>query len=268
MTPTELYQAGRLREAIDAQVAEVKANPTDQARRAFLFELLAFAGDLDRATRQVDAAHYDQPDLVMASLGYRKLMESETARRRFFDDGVPPEILGEETATIKLRIEAAGLLRLGRPAEAAALIAQADEAMPPLQGKLNGKPFATFRDADDLLGGVLEVMAQGKYFWIGLEQVVALGMKAPRFPRDLLYFPARLDLASESGEVFLPALYPGSYRHEDDQIKLGRATDWVGPEGGPVLGVGAKMFLVDDEAVGLLEWRELLLDEPAIPAEG
>lgn len=105
-------------------------------------------------------------------------------------------------------------------------------------------------------------MAQGKYFWVGMEQVVALGMKAPRFPRDLLYFPARLDLAAESGEVFLPTLYPGSYKNADDQIKLGRATDWVTTEGGPTLGVGARMFLVDDDAVGLLEWREFLLDEP------
>jgi type VI secretion system protein ImpE len=90
-------------------------------------------------------------------------------------------------------------------------------------------------------------------------------MSAPRYPRDLLYFPARLDLATESGEVFLPALYPGSYRHADDQIRLGRVTDWVAVEGGPTLGVGARTFLVDDEALGLLEWREFLVDEPTTP---
>ena len=265
MTPTELYQGGRLGEAIDAQIAEVKAHPADQGRRVFLSELLAFAGELERATRQVDAIRQDDPDLAMATIDYRKLMDAEAARRRFFDEGVPPEILGESTPNIKLRIEAAGLLRLGRPAEAAALLEQANAEMPPLTGKLNGKPFAELRDADDLFGGVLEVMARGKYFWIGLEQVVGLGMKAPRFPRDLLYLPARLDLASESGEVFLPALYPGSYRQADDQVRLGRATDWVAAEGGPTLGVGARIFLVDDEAHGLLEWREFLLDEPAIP---
>ncbi len=50
MNATELYRAGKLQEAITAQVAEVKANPTDQGKRLFLFELLVFAGDLDRAS--------------------------------------------------------------------------------------------------------------------------------------------------------------------------------------------------------------------------
>jgi type VI secretion system protein ImpE len=263
VTPTELYKAGRLGEAIDAQIAEVKARPADQARRLFLFELLAFAGELERATRQVDAIRYDDPEMSTAVASYRSLIDSEAARRRFFAEGMPLEILGEATESIRLRIEAAGLIRLGRGAEAAALLERANESTPPVVGKLNGKPFAELRDADDLFGGVLEVMARGKYFWIGLEQVVALGMLAPRHPRDLLYVPARLDLASESGEVFLPALYPGSYKHPDDQVRLGRATDWASTEGGTTLGVGARLFAVDDDAVGLLEWREYLGQGPS-----
>ncbi len=262
MTPTEYYQAGRLREAIDAQVAEVKAKPTDQARRLFLFELLAFSGELDRATRQIDAVRYDEPDLALAGLAYRKLIDSETARRRCFEGGEPPEILGEMTESIRLRLAALAEIRSGRPSEALTLLNQAAEVTPEAKGTLNGRPFTTLRDADDLFGGVLEVMAQGKYFWVGLEQVVAMAMKPPRFPRDLLYIPARLDLESESGEVFLPALYPRSHVHADDAIRLGRATDWETLADGPTLGVGARLFLVDDDATGLLEWRELLRDEP------
>ena len=268
MNATELYRAGRLVEAVEAQVREVKARPADAGLRLFLFELACFAGDLDRARRQIEAIHHDQPELDLATLGYRKLVDSEVARRRFFAEGVPPEVLGEPTESIRLRIEAAGLLRLGRSAEAAASLARADEATPPIRGTLNGKPFTTLRDADDLFGGVLEVMGQGKYFWVDLEQVVGLGMRPPRHPRDLLYFPARLDLASESGEVFLPALYPGSFEHADDPIKLGRATDWMSLEGGPTVGVGSRTFLVDDDAIALLEWRELLVDGPSSPAGG
>ena len=47
MTARESYNAGRLQEAIAAQTQEVKARPADQSQRLFLFELLAFAGDLD-----------------------------------------------------------------------------------------------------------------------------------------------------------------------------------------------------------------------------
>src|SRR4029077_5898682 len=82
MNTAELYKAGRLAEAIDAQVQEVKASPLDQAKRLFLFELAMFAGDLDRARRQIDALEYTDNDLIRAAMGYRKLINSEQARRR------------------------------------------------------------------------------------------------------------------------------------------------------------------------------------------
>ena len=42
-TAAELFQAGQLNEAIDAQLAAVRSAPLDSGRRTFLFELLAFA---------------------------------------------------------------------------------------------------------------------------------------------------------------------------------------------------------------------------------
>jgi type VI secretion system protein ImpE len=59
--------------------------------------------------------------------------------------------------------------------------------------------------------------------------------------------------------VFLPAIYPGSHEHADDQVKLGRKTDWKETKDGPVLGMGLRTFLVGDDPVTLLEWRELKL---------
>jgi protein involved in temperature-dependent protein secretion len=40
MNPQQLYQAGRLSDAIKALSAELRDNPTDPRRRTFLFELL------------------------------------------------------------------------------------------------------------------------------------------------------------------------------------------------------------------------------------
>src|SRR5262245_43141677 len=62
MSASEAFKAGRLQEAIDAQIQEVRAHPADHGKRLFLFELAAFAGDLDRARRQIDAVKYDDPD--------------------------------------------------------------------------------------------------------------------------------------------------------------------------------------------------------------
>ena len=106
--------------------------------------------------------------------------------------------------------------------------------------------------------GVLEVMAQGQYYWVPLDQVESVTIDAPKAPRDLLWAPARLEMKESAGNVFLPLLYPGSHEHPDTQVKLGRLTDWKSAEGGPVQGVGARVFLVDDDAVSLLDWREMI----------
>jgi type VI secretion system protein ImpE len=264
MTPDSFFKAGKLQDAIDAQVQDVKANPADQGKRLFLFELLAFAGDLDRARRQIDALSYTEPELVAAVLAYKTLLDAEQARRRLFQDGVPPKLFGEAPEHVHWRLEAVNRLREKRPQEAAQCLEKAAEATPPVRGRLNDKPFSSLRDGDDLLAGVLEVMAQGAYYWVPLELVESLTLNPPKFPRDLLWAPARLELAESGGNVFLPVLYPGSHEHPDNQIKLARATDWKGEEGDPILGVGVHSFLVDGDAVGLLEWRHLEV-EPQQP---
>jgi type VI secretion system protein ImpE len=261
MTAHELYQAGKLTEAVDAQIQQVKANPTDQNRRLFLFELLLFTGELDRATRQVDALKYDDPGLAATAMSYRGLLNSETARRKVFEEGVAPEFLGTPPSHLVMRLEAAGQMRLGRHDQANALLNQAEEATPAFKGTLNGKPFESFRDADDLLSGVLEVMAQGKYYWVGIDQIVSIAMNPPSFPRNLIYAPARIELESETGEVFLPVLYPSTYKNSDDLIRLGRMTDWITSEGGAVFGVGTRVFLVDDDSSSVLDIREWMRDE-------
>lgn len=256
MDAAELYKAGRLAEAVETQVQDVKANPLDQAKRLFLFELAMFSGDLDRARRQIDALDFADNDLQRAAMDYRKLVDSEQARRDLLSRGLAPGFFGEPAEHLRLRLQAVNRLRENAHAEATELLARAAEATPAARGELNGKPFESLRDADDLFAGVLEVMAQGRYFWAGLEQVRLVAMNPPRFPRDLLYIPARLELEGEAGDVFLPALYPGSHEHLDDQVRLGRMTDWKGPEGGPVLGVGQHTYLRDEDDIALLEWRE------------
>ena len=52
----ELFAAGKLNEAIEELVREVKANPNDGATRTFLFELSCLAGDWERAERQLGTA--------------------------------------------------------------------------------------------------------------------------------------------------------------------------------------------------------------------
>lgn len=255
MTATELFRAGKLADAIAAQIAQVKAHPGDAGIRTFLFELLLFAGDLDRAAKHLDAVRADTPELVAAAEAYRGIVAAEKTRRAALSGGrEQPSFFGEIPEHARLRVEA--LKALTDPGLAARLAA-ADAAAPDLVGSLNGAPFTGLRDADDLFGTVLEVFAQGKYFWVPFEQVASLTANPPRFPRDTLYLPARLTLSDDSsGDVFLPTLYPDSYDHHDDPIRLGRETAWDGPTGA-VRGSGHRVILIGDADVGLLDIREL-----------
>lgn len=257
MNANELYRAGKLQAALDAQLLEVKANPGDMNRRLFLFELASFGGDLDRARRQLDLVHYDKPELEQAVSLYRMCLDAEQARRAFFAGGPPPNFFGEQPAHVGQRLEALTCLRSGRPADAARLVQEANDAGPALKGTLNEQPFEGMRDGDDLFGTVLEVFSQGRYFWVPLELVDSLQSNAPQFPRDLLWMPGRIVARNEAaGDVFLPTVYPDSHGHSDEAIQLGRSTDWPETEG-LVRGIGGRSFLAGENVVALLEVRQL-----------
>jgi type VI secretion system protein ImpE len=259
MNASELFKASKLKEAIEAQTQAVKASPTDPGLRLFLFELLAFAGDLDRARRQIEAVTYDDPDQVAMLQRYKKLLDSEAERRKMFDEGIMPSFFIDPPFHLRMRQDAVmNFLRFHRGTEAQGLLEGARGMLPNLKVLLNNQEYQGFHDCDDIFGTILEVMVNGQYYWLPLEQVTCLAMNPPKFPRDLLWIPTRLELSDgRTGEVFLPALYPGSHLHPDDQVKLGRNTDWKTWEDGPVLGIGEKTFLAGEEPIGILEWRTL-----------
>lgn len=260
---SEAFKAGDLQAAITQQTETVKKNPSDQGARLFLFELLAFAGNFDRARKQFDAMTFDDPEQDLMGLQYKQVLDAEAQRDKVFSRGAKPAFVIEPVPEhVTLRLTALSQLQAGNAAEAAATLAQAAECTPDVGGRLNDKEVKLIRDCDDLLGNVLEVMAQGKYFWVPLEHIASLAMAPPRFPRDLLWFPARLEaLSGESGEVYLPAVYPGTHKQDDDALKLGRQTDWKSDGDGPVRGIGSKTLLVDDDVMGLLELREFVAPE-------
>jgi type VI secretion system protein ImpE len=267
MNANELFKAGKLKDAIDAQLQEVKSKPADHTKRIFLFELLAFSGDIDRAKKHIELIEYPEMELMAAVTSYRRLLDSEEARRKTFKNGEPPRFFEAQPDHVHLRIEAINKLRAGDKAEAAKLVTKANQLTPSFTGKLNDKPFTSFRDADDILAGVLEVFAQGNYYWVPFDQIELVNVAAPKTPRDLLWRSARLEMPGSAGNVFLPVLYPFSHEHPDDAVKLGRMTDWKGAEGEPTLGVGMHMFLVGDDDITILEWKEAAFEPPQVPAD-
>jgi len=231
MNTQELFRAGRLADALKALGAEVRDNPADARRRTFLFELLCFAGEFERADKQLEVLGQAGPNSEIGVLLYRSALYAERQRQDLFARGEypkPPESPG-----------------------------------PTVTGTFNGKPFISFSDADPRIGPRLEVFAAGTYLLLPLEHIASIRMEPPKRLRDLLWTPAAVKgkpsfKGAELGEVLLPVLAPSSWQHADEAVKLGRATVWEQRDGSDEeVPFGQKMWLVDDEEIPFLELRTL-----------
>lgn len=253
MKAAEHFQAGDLAAAVAAATDAVKSSPADQSARGLLAELLCFSGDLERADKQLDALMQLDPQTGLGATLFRQLIRAEQARQDFYLSGRPPELLEQPCEHLQLRLKASIAVRTGADSEAAELLAQADELSPTVSGQHNGAAFEGFRDLDDLAASVFEVLTStGKYFWIPMERVELIEFRPYERPRDLIWRRARMIVNNgPDGEVYLPALYPGTMQADDKQVRLGRATDWS--DGAMVRGTGQRTFLVGEQDLPILE---------------
>lgn len=257
---TDCYFQGRLAEAVEAQLGWVRDHPMDVGARLFLIELFSFSGEWDRAERQLNALLSNQAEADVAVDLYLKCLASERKRAMAMEGGQPPTVLGKVTEAMQWRIEALkhqGLARAEALEKAVGLEKSAEPAKP---FQLNGQSFLASRDGDDLLGPVLEVFAQGEYFWVDINQVQLISAEKPKYPRDLIWLPARIEMENEAGNVLLPLIYAGSSGLSDQELRLGRATDWQSEvESGLLRGQGQKEWFFDAEtAVAVVQWRDFV----------
>jgi type VI secretion system protein ImpE len=253
MTAKDLMDAGQLSPAVARLSEDLRARPADRGARTFLFELLCFSSDFDRAERQLDVLGSQDGDPVGVQL-YRSLLAAERSRAGLFDEGLRPRFVLEPPPAVELHLEALDLLRQCRPAEAREALDRAGALQAPLRGTAGEVAFGEFRDSDDVLAPVLEVVAPAGYFWIPWEHIQHLAVSPPRNLRDLLWTP--IDLATfdgQLGQVYVPNLYPGTGSHPDDLVRLGRKTLWQDVGEGIVRGAGPKIFLAGDDSFTLPE---------------
>ncbi len=255
MDAGELFQAGRLGEAIAAAIQVVKTNPGDMSHRTLLFSLLCFEGDLDRARKQLDVVG------VQAALSeapaYNNQLVAEQTRRRVLTEGQRPKFLVEPPARIEKYIQAIEQLRTKQYAQAKALLDAAEEDRAETPGMLNDVPFDDFADADDVTRCILEFQQGQEYYWVPFEQMAHLQVVVPTplRPRDLYCAPCQLILKDGSTQRgFTPVLYVDSFRQSDPALKLGQSTEFHDIGGDVYCGFGRKQFVageVDPTPLGL-----------------
>jgi type VI secretion system protein ImpE len=228
MNARQLFESGKVREAERQLTAYLRDHPGDTGQRTFLFELLCFAGDYDRAAKQLNVLSEESKEAELGAMLYFSALHAEKTRHQLFETEQFP---------------------------------RAGPASSP-GGVLNGRPFQTLRDCDPDLGARLEVFAAGSYLWIAFEHLAHLEMGPPQRLRDTLWRPAVVRTApsfkgADLGEVLIPALYPFSWKHPDESVWLGRVTDWAADEEGKQYPSGQKVWLADREEIPFLEIRSV-----------
>lgn len=256
-----LYQSGNLTEAIKELIQEVKNNPTDNWRRTFLFELLCFNGEWERAERQLKGLLVTGANAEIGLLVYSNNIKAEIARDKLFSSGLAPEFLLSPPSYIYLQLEAIKQLEEKNYSQARKLLDELTEKQPSLKGKINGKKFSSFTDYNDFFACSLEVFLQDKYFWVPFEHIESLEVQSPKGLRDLIWTKAIIKLTNGTiAEVFLPALYANSYKHENELVRLGRMTDWQSLPEQLYIGYGLRTFLSDSKEKTLFEISSLTFD--------
>jgi type VI secretion system protein ImpE len=238
MDALSLYRAGQLKPAIDALGDELKKQPLDTKRRTFLFELLCFAGEYDRAEKHLDILSDASSEAAAGAMLYRAALHAERERQdRFARDALP----------------------LGT-------------AHPAPSGELNGTGFSELSDADPRIGACLETFIAGSYTWVPFAYIESIETEPPKRLRDLLWMPAVLRTTSDLrlqdiGEILIPVIAPLSWKHSDDEVRLGRATVWEEDPKHGQIPFGQKMLLLGEEEESFLQVRKLTFHQAEERAE-
>jgi type VI secretion system protein ImpE len=249
---------GNLSGAVESAIKLVKTNPTSVPGRIFLFELSCFSGDWDRAEKQLDVIGHQDADAMVGSMIYRQNFKAEQDRMKLFSDGLKPEFMTPVPSHVEDLLQALNRVREGNTAEAREIIDRVEEERPAYPCTVNGEGYSDFRDYNDLTMCVFEVLFKDSYMWLPFEHVQKIEFNEPKTLRDIYWIQANVEMVNgTAGEMFFPALYSGSWKSDNDQVRLGRMTDWRDAGDEVFVGEGTKLYWMDGRDKSVLDIRTI-----------
>ncbi len=258
MTAKELIKAGRLSEARMVLIEEVKNRPSDVGARTVLFQVLSLLGEWDKALRHLDMISTQDPRRTIGVHTYLNNVKAEQERAKVMKGAQLPSVMPEPPVYMHDYLDYLDAIRAGKSDGARASLALIDEARPVVLGTINGKHFGGMSDTDARLYAFLEAFVHERYVWIPIEAIRELIIHEPKDSFDLIWVTASITTwEGLSMNCSMPVTYPGTDEASDEQLKLGRLTDWAPLVGGMSRGLGQHVYAIGDEDVSILEIRSI-----------
>lgn len=256
-----LLREGDLAGARAALVEIVRAQPSNEQARMFLFQLFAVVGEWEKARKQLEALASLSPEAQMLSVAYGQAIAAEALRTRVFSGAEKAVLLVDAEGWAARLPDAIQAYALGDVAAGDAVRDEAFDAAPDTPGRFNDTAFEWIADADSRFGPVIEAVIGGRYGLVPFSSIERIESEGPKDLRDIVWYPVQMAFKSgQSVAAFLPARYPGSEGSDSAAIQLGRSTDWSEAGWGEA-GLGQRVFsLSDGEDQGLLSLTSLVFD--------
>lgn len=261
MSAEKSLRAGDLDLAFQQLQDLVRNDPSNVKNRIFIFQIMLIQGQWERALNQLNVAcEMDASTLLMAQT-YREAIQCEVLRDKVFSAGRSPLIFGKPEQWLALLIEAMKLIVKAQYKCAAGLRDEAFELAPVTTGSINGEKFEWIADADTRLGSVLEVIVNGRYYWVPFHRIKSIVVEKPEDLRDNVWMPAQFTWANAGQAVgFIPTRYPGSERMASETIRMAKSTTWQDCGSEIYLGTGQRMLTTDNNEYPLMDVREISLN--------
>lgn len=257
MTTEELLAKGDIKEVLLLLQSHIRANPEKSELRVFLFQLLSVMGQWGRALTQLDVAgDLDHSTLAMVSM-YRQVIACERVREQVFLGNKEPIIFGKPKDWIALLVQSLKLSSQDQHVKSQQLRAQAFECAEVTSGHINEQPFEWMADSDLRLGPVMEVIVDGRYLWVPIENLKSIVIESPADLRDVVWLPAHFTWNND-GESYgvIPTRYPFSYQY-DPLLALSRKTEWQDCGNDVFLGLGQKVWATESGEYPIMDIRTI-----------
>ncbi len=270
MSAIEALHRGDLNGALARLKKEIQAAPDEPRHRVFLFQLYSVFGEWERALTQLNIVRDLDPDTKLMAQTYQEVLSCEVLRAEVFAGRRSPLILGEPDPWIAKAVEAQRMSAHGDYSAAAALRGEAwDEAAMTSgravvdQGDAETRQieFEWIADSDTRLGPILEVIVDGRYYWVPIERIQRLEIDRPTDLRDFVWLPAIFTWTNEGQAAgMIPTRYPGSETHDDAEVRLSRRTEWREPAKETYEGLGQRVLTTGTEDFAIMNLRQINLD--------